>query len=249
MNKKKTQKIFNTVKNVVVWLVVIVAVAMMIFTIFSVTTLNRNDRNIFGYRIYIVNSDSMAATDFKAGSLIFVKEVDPSTLEAGDIITFISQNTASFNEVVTHKVRKVTRDAEGNPGFITYGTTTDVDDDALVTYAYILGKYQGNIPFLGSFFNFMKTTVGYFVCIFIPFVLIILYEGIRFFTLFRRYKKEQMEEMEAEKVKLQAEREENAKMIAELKALKAQLESKSGDATDSKADSEESANGESDSEE
>lgn len=248
MNKNKTQKIINTVKNVVVWLVVIVAVAMMIFTIFSVTTLNRNDRNIFGYRIYIVNSDSMAKTDFKAGSLIFVKEVDPSTLKEGDIISFISQNTASFNEVVTHKIRSVTTDAEGKPGFVTYGTTTDVDDDTIVTYTYILGQYQGNIPFLGTFFNFMKTTVGYFVCIFIPFMLIIIYEGIRFFTLFRRYKKEQMEEVQKEKDKLQAEREENAKMLAELRALKAQLESKAEDATEHKSDTESDNDSESDSE-
>ena len=55
-------------------------------------------------------------------------------------------------------------------------------------------------------------------------MLIILYEGIKFFNLFRRYKKEQMEEMQAEKDKLEAEKLENAKMLDELRALKAQLE-------------------------
>ena len=74
------------------------------------------------------------------------------------------------------------------------------------------------------FFNFLKTTPGYFVCIFIPFMLIIIYEGVKFFNLFRRYKKEQMEEMQAEKDKIEAEKEENAKMLEELRALKAQLE-------------------------
>ena len=42
--------------------------------------------------------------------------------------------------------------------------------------------------------------------------------------LFRRYKKEQMEEMQAERNKIEAEKEENAKMLEELRALKAQLE-------------------------
>ena len=196
----------------------------MIFTVVSVTTFNRNDRALFGYKMFIVNSDSMAATDFDAGDLILVKEVDPSTLAVGDIITYMSQNSDSFGEAITHKIRKLTTDAEGNPGFITYGTTTNTDDEAIVTYPYILGKYQSNIPGLGTFFNFLKTTPGYFVCIFTPFMLIIIYEGVKFFTLFRRYRKEQMEEIQAEKDKIEEDRAANAKMLEELQALKAQLE-------------------------
>ena len=218
------KKALNIIKTTLVWLVVLLAVSMMIFTVISVTTFNRNDRSLFGFKMYIVNSDSMAATDFNAGSLILVKEVDPSTLKEGDIITFMSQDTDSFGETITHKIRKLTTDAEGNPGFITYGTTTDTDDETIVTYPYVLGKYQNHVPTLGAFFNFLKTTPGYFICIFTPFMLIILYEGVKFFNLFRRYRKEQMEEMQAEKDKIEAEKAENAKMLEELRALKAQLE-------------------------
>ena len=218
------KKVFNIIKTTIIWLIVLLAVSMMIFTVISVTTFNRNDRDLFGFKMYIVNTDSMAATDFNAGSLILVKEVDPTTLKAGDIITFMSQDTDSFGETITHKIRKLTTDAEGNPGFVTYGTTTNVDDETIVTYPYVLGKYQSHISGLGTFFNFLKTTPGYFVCIFTPFMLIILYEGVKFFNLFRRYKKEQMDEMQAEKDKIEAEKAENAKMLEELKALKAQLE-------------------------
>lgn len=229
------------IKNTVVWLLVILAVTMMIFTVISCTTFNRNDRNLFGYKMYIVNSDSMAATDFNAGDLILAKEVDPSTLKEGDIITFMSQDTESFGETVTHKIRRLTTDAEGNPGFVTYGTTTGVDDETIVTYPFVLGKYQMKIPGLGNFFNFMKTTPGYFVCIFVPFMLIILYEGVKFFNLFRRYKREQLEEMQEERNSIEAERAANAKMLEELKALKAQLEGQqtadaAAGATDAPAD-------------
>ena len=219
------RKGLNIIKTIFIWAVFLCAVFMMIFTVVSVTTFNRNDRSLFGYKMYIVNSDSMAATDFNAGSLILAKEVDPTTLKEGDIITFMSQDTNSFGETITHKIRKLTQDAQGNPGFITYGTTTDTNDETIVTYPYVLGKYEKHIPKLGTFFNFLKTTQGYFVCIFTPFMLIILYEGIKFFTLLRRYKKEQMEELQAEREKVQAEREENAKMLEELRALKNQLES------------------------
>ena len=218
------KKALNIIKTTLVWLMVLLAVSMMIFTVISVTTFNRNDRNLFGYKMYIVNSDSMAATDFNAGDLILVKEVDPAALKEGDIITFMSQNSNSFGETITHKIRKLTTDAEGNPGFVTYGTTTDTDDETIVTYPYVLGKYQGRIPVLGRFFNFLKTTPGYFVCIFIPFMLIIVYEGVKFFNLFCRYKNEQMEQMQAEKDQIKAEKAENARMLEELRALKAQLE-------------------------
>ena len=220
----QVKKVFNVIKSIFVWMIVVLAVFMMIFTIISVTTFNRNDRNLFGYRAYIVNSDSMAATDFNAGDLIFVKETDPTTLQAGDIITFISQDSASFGEVVTHKIREKTKDHNGNVGFVTYGTTTGVNDETIVTYLYILGKYEGHLPYVGYFFNFLKTPQGYIVCIFIPFMLLILHQGINTVKLFRRYKGEQMEEMEAEKARIEEERAQNARMMEELLALKAQLE-------------------------
>ncbi len=226
------KKALNIVKTTIVWLVVALAVFMMLFTVISVTTFNRNDRNLFGYRAYIVNTDSMSATDFNAGDLIFVKQVkDFSELKVGDIITYISQNSDSFGETITHKIRRTAVDAEGNPGFITYGTTTDTDDSTVVTYPYILGKYVAKAPALGHFFEFLKTPQGYIVCIFTPFMLLIIYQGINCIRLFRRYKAEQMEEMEAEKAKIEAERAESAKMIAELQALKAQLEGQKSDSS------------------
>jgi dipeptidyl aminopeptidase/acylaminoacyl peptidase len=99
--------------------VVAVAILMMVFTVVSVSTFDRSDRNLFGYRAYIVKTDSMSATDFSAGDLIFTKYTDPTQLQVGDIITFISQDSDSFGQVITHKIRAKVVDAEGNNGFIT----------------------------------------------------------------------------------------------------------------------------------
>ena len=84
------KKALGIIKNVFTWLVVALAVCMMIFTVVSVNTFDRNDRNIFGYKMFIVLSDSMKKTDFDAGDLVLVKEVDPSTLQVGDIISYQS---------------------------------------------------------------------------------------------------------------------------------------------------------------
>ena len=218
------KKVLNAIKNFIVGLITALAVFMMIFTLISVTTFNRNDRNILGYRAYIVKSDSMSATDFEAGDLILVKQVEPKDLEEGDIISFISQNSENFGETVTHKIRRRTTDASGAPGFVTYGTTTDTDDATVVTYPYVLGEYQFAIPKLGTFFNFLKTPQGYIVCIFTPFMLLILYQAYQSIMLFRAYKKEQRAELEEEKAKIEADREETLKMMKELHELKAQME-------------------------
>lgn len=205
---------------------VALAVFMMIFTIVSVTTFDRADRNLFGYKTFIVLSDSMSKTDFNAGDIVFVKGVDASTLKEGDIISYASQNSHNFGETVTHKIRRLTSDAEGNPGFVTYGTTTDTDDETVVTYPYVLGKYTGHLPKVGAFFQFLKTTPGYIVCILTPFLLLILLQGLNCIKLFRRYKQEQLDEMQAEREKIEAERLESQKMMQELLALKQQLEEK-----------------------
>ena len=88
---------------------------------------------------------------------------------------------------------------KGNPGFITYGTTTDSNDQGIVTYNLVIGKYQGHIPKVGTFFNFLKSVPGYFICIFTPFFILILVQARNSIKLFRKYKKEQVEEIQAEK--------------------------------------------------
>lgn len=217
------KKALNLIKNIFVWLMVALAVCMMIFTVVSVNTFDRSDRSLFGLKMFIVLSDSMSKTDFDAGDLVLVKEVDPKDLKEGDIIAYTSQNTSNYGETVTHKIRRLTTDANGAPGFITYGTTTDTDDETVVTYPYVLGKYKSHIPKVGKFFMFLKTTPGYIVCILIPFLVLILIQGLNCIRLFRRYKYEQEQEMKEEREKIAEERAENQKVMEELLALKAQL--------------------------
>lgn len=217
------KKALNIIKTVFLWLIVIMAVTMMVFTVVSVNTFDRNDRDIFGFRCYIVLSDSMSATDFDAGDLVLVKEVDPTTLKEGDIIAYQSQNSENYGATVTHKIRAKTTDANGNPGFITYGTTTGVDDETAVTYPFILGKYQTALPGVGTFFQFLKTPQGYIVCILIPFLLLILYQGLNCVKIFKMYKAEQMAQLQAEKDALEAQRKQSEDMMAQLLAMQQQM--------------------------
>ena len=233
-----TKKVMNIALKVVTWLLVAFTVFMMIFTIVTVTTVDRNDRSIFGVKFYIVQTDSMSKSDlnadmdvhFNAGDIVIIKNADdPRGLQAGDIIAFMSTNSVSYGETVTHMIREVKMTEDGKVlGYVTYGTNTGVDDEALVEPEYVLGTYSGKLPGVGNFFAFVKSTPGYIVCILVPFLLLILYNGVNVIRLFRKYKREQMEAMQAEKDKLEAERAENQRMMQELLALKAQLDQKNG---------------------
>ena len=217
------KKTLGIIKSVVTWLLLIFSVGIMLFTFISVATLNKNSRSIFGYKAFIVLSDSMKATDFEAGDVVIVKEVDPSTLKEGDIITFVSRDSASFGQTVTHKIRKLTKTAEGEPGFVTYGTTTDTDDPTIVDYYNVEGKYRFRLPKVGRFFNFLKTVHGYICCILLPFLLFIAVQGVKTVKAFRIYRNEQAQALQAEKDELAAEKKRTEEMMAEIEALKAQI--------------------------
>ena len=189
MNKR-----LEAVRNILSWTLTAAAAVMIIFTIVSLTAADREDRSIFGFRAFIALSDSMSATDFDAGDLVLVKEVDPATLKEGDIIAYISRSSASNGETTTHKIRRLTADEDGEPGFITYGTTTDTDDEGIVTYGDVLGVYRGHIPKVGRFLAFIKTTGGFITCILIPLFLIVLAQGISCIRLLRTYRQEKAEE-------------------------------------------------------
>lgn len=216
-------KFWKVFRTILVWLVVVLAVFMMVFTIVSVTTFNSNQRTLFGYRALIVMSDSMSATDFSAGDLVLTRYVDPDTLQPGDIIAYSSLDPDSYGETITHKIRSRTTNASGEPGFVTYGTTTDTDDAIIVTYPYVLGKYTGRIPKAGSFFLFLKTTPGYIVCILLPFLLLILMEGVHCIRLFKQYKSEQQTELNEERERLRKDREETQRMKSELAELMSRI--------------------------
>ena len=226
-------KVLGVLRNILVWIIVAAAVSMMIFTVVSVSAFDREDRNLFGYKAFVVLSDSMSKTDFSAGDLVLVKQVDPATLREGDIISYTSQNDENYGETVTHKIRRKVVE-NGEPGFITYGTTTDSDDKKTVFYYNVLGKYTAKVPKIGTFFQFLKTTPGYIVCILMPFLLLIIIEGVHCIRLFARYKAEQKAELQSERDKIEADRAETQRMMQELLEMKQKLEEKTDGKTAAK---------------
>ena len=233
MSNETAKKILGIASKIISWIIIAITVFMMVFTVFSTLVFDKNDRNLFGIRFYVVLSDSMSPSEnnkdldvhFDAGDIVLIKNVkDPTALEAGDVIAFISQNADNIGETVTHMIRKRRTGTDGRLiGYVTFGTNTGTNDQAIVEPDFVLGSYAGKLPGVGSFFTFLKTTPGYIICILVPFILLILWQGSNTIRLFRQYKREQMADMEAERAQLAKEREESATMMRELLALREQL--------------------------
>lgn len=214
------KKALRIIGRVVTVFILLFAICVMVFTIISVNTVDR-DAGILGYKPFIVLSDSMKDT-FEVGDIAVSRSVDPETLQPGDIVSFRSIDPNNFGEVVTHKIREITT-YEGAPAFVTYGTTTQVNDAYPVPFEQVIGQYVFRLPKMGYFFQFLKSPAGYVTLILIPFLLLIVIQAVRFIRLMRQYRSEQQAELEAQQAKLQEERLETQRMKEELERLKAEL--------------------------
>ena len=201
------KKALDIAVRIITTVILIFSVCVMIFTVISVNTVGK-DADFLGYKPYIVLSDSMSDT-FAVGDLSVSAQADPETLEPGDIITFTSIDPSNYGTVITHKIREIT-EYEGEPAFVTYGTTTGVDDSYPVPFDNVIGEYKFRLPKMGYFFEFLTTPAGYVTVILIPFLVLIALQGAKFFRLVRQYRAEQQAELDTQRARAAAELEEGA---------------------------------------
>lgn len=210
----KTKKALKITGNVLTVAVAILVVIMTALTVFSMVFNRDGTASVFGVQAYVVQSDSMTP-EFVAGDVIFSEEVNPEELVAGDIITFISRDSASYGQTITHCIREVTT-YNGELAFITYGIATGVDDGTPAAASDVLGRYTFRIAGLGSFFEFLKSVPGYIVCILLPFLVIIGLQVANIVSAVRAARAEKVAAAAAERSRVEALEEEVARLRAQV---------------------------------
>lgn len=150
--------IWNTITSILVAAAVILAILMV-------------GARLVGLQVFTVLSGSMEPT-YHVGSLIYVKEVDPFELEAGDVITFMLDE----DTVATHRVVEVVPDEEDSSviRFRTKGDANDAVDGSLVHYKNVLGSPIFTIPKLGYVANYIQNPPGTYVAISAGAILLLL---------------------------------------------------------------------------
>lgn len=184
------EKALKIIKPVLIWVIAVIAACMAVFTVVASSTFNRADRTLFGCQALVGQANS----EFSADDVVLIKKVDLSTLKAGDIIAYRSVSAEHYGQTVIHTIRELTTDAGGAAGFVTYSAATGVDDTSVVSYDLVFGAYQSRLAGVGGFFRFLKTVPGYLLCIFLPFVILILVQGTGIVRLYRQHWESQPEE-------------------------------------------------------
>jgi signal peptidase len=163
-------KVFNILGNTV-FILLLLVMAAMIFTMVQ-SKLTGKPPAVAGHLMYIVLGGSMSPT-FEAGSLAFVKPVDPQKLGVGDIITYRTSDDSDL--MTTHRIMAVHQE-DGGLSFTTRGDANDIDDDAPVLAGDIVGQVNFTVPYAGFLMDFAQTKKGLIALVFIPGALIIIFE-------------------------------------------------------------------------
>ena len=149
----------------------------------------------------MVLTESMEGT-ILAGDVIIVKEIDPTTLVEGDIITFFDP-AGNGTTTVTHRIIDIINDDTGL-WFQTQGDNNNTPDKEWVEASAVIGIYVSRIPYIAHIAMFMQTVPGLIVCIFVPLCAFVGYD------LFRRSQYDKKKEQD------------HAELLAELEALRAE---------------------------
>lgn len=151
------KKIWNTVTTLVVILVVLLALLLV-------------GARLLGLQTLVVLSGSMEP-HYHVGSIIYVKDVQPDSLQVGDDISF----RIAGDTVATHRIVEILPGAAGSADlrFRTKGTANTTTDEP-VHQSKVLGKVVGTIPLLGYLFDFVKHPPGTYITLGVATIMVLL---------------------------------------------------------------------------
>ena len=189
-NINKRKKNTKTAKKILDVIIIILLYNIILVLISCINKID--DINFFGYKAYIITTDSMADS-INSGDIVIVKEVPEEELQIGDVITFEKDY-----QVITHRITKID-DETGKRVYTTKGDNNNLEDNQKIEYEQIEGKSVLTIPKLGYLFNFLENQIVFLLIVLI--LLIVLFFRIR--------KNEKMEIMREKKKIEQEKRKEN----------------------------------------
>lgn len=183
------KRIVNIIIDILVVLILMVSIIVVML---SLTSKSSGVPNIFGIAPLSVQTESMKGT-VDPGDLIFctLTEIDDE-FQKDDVVTFPIEINGE-QVLNTHRIVEVVEDNN-----ITYYRTqgdnkeTNPEPDTdLQTSSTIVAKYTGTkIPGLGNVLSFIRTQLGFFLCILLPMIIFFIYEGIRVIINLLAYNKE-----------------------------------------------------------
>lgn len=153
----KTRKLLKVISNALVIVVVVLAILL-------------HGLQFVGLKPYSVLSGSMQSV-YPTGSLLYIKDVNPETLEVGDVITY----KMTGGTLCTHRIIEIVPN-EDNPDIVRFRTKGDENDtaDPLVDCDRVVGKAVFCIPLLGYLATYIMYPPGKYIAITVSIALILI---------------------------------------------------------------------------
>ncbi len=149
-------------------------VALMAFVLIS--RLSGKTPNIFGYKFYVIATDSMTPS-LEVGDVIISKKVkDFSSLELDDVITYNCEKGKLAGMSITHRIVEIDEE-NGKYSFRTQGTKEGATvDEYAVEEHQIDGVMVSKVPLLGKLISFISKPYVFFIVLIVPLCVCLFFE-------------------------------------------------------------------------
>lgn len=193
-------------------LTVVLVLCILVSTVLIFQIVRGQQPSLLGYKLFHIITGSMEPT-IEVGGNVVVKEVDPATLEVGDIITFRSRDAQIYGQANTHRIMEICRDENGELYFVTKGDANNREDILHVQASDLYGKvvfYTNASKWFGLFFDFIHTKEGFITVIVFP-LLLAAYFYVKDFTKHVNEMIREQAEKEVEQERQEQQKEEEEK--------------------------------------
>ncbi len=174
------KKVISNIINVILVLVLLLAAGVMVLT--GINAKSGKATTVLGYGFMAVQTGSMTP-EYPVGSVIIIKETDPSKLSKNDVITFYSSHPQLNDMIVTHRIVDVIDDGDGTCSFTTKGDANPINDEYPAEGEKVIGKVLAKSSLMQKLVNLRQNPATFFVLILLPMCVIIAYEV---FTIYKK---------------------------------------------------------------
>ena len=189
---EKFKKIAGIVGNVLIWAFVVFSLLLTIM-VFSAQGSSDGIPALFGKSWLTIETGSMEDT-YKVGDLVFMTKLtdeDRANLEVDNIITYRApidiNGDGIIGDVNTHRIYSIDPDT----GVIVTKGDNNVLPDNEGDTAYTIHRNdvigicteQGKLVGVGNVINFLRSRLGFFLCVVLPLILFFLYELYNFINI------------------------------------------------------------------
>lgn len=176
-SKVSWQSIIHIIFKILSWALFVILLLIAIFLLYYYIANKIYVSKGTGYEpkfsIYTIATGSMVPNINVYDAVINMRIDDPNDLKVGDVITFRSTSPLSPNLTITHRIKEITTDENGEVCYVTKGDANNVEDAACAKFENVIGKVIIRIPGLGHIQRFLASGAGWLLCILIPALIII----------------------------------------------------------------------------